>query len=114
MNTNIDAYLDHLNLIDAREAMFREAMPDCTMREYRLLALVSRDQSARLNRLSAARSITQQNVGRMCSTLSSRGLIRVITDQRDKRAKNVRLTSAGDTLRHECDAVLNNLLTKEQ
>lgn len=106
----VDDYLDLLQDIDSYSAHFRERINECTLQEFRLMEMVANEPDLRLNDIGYERSVFQQGIGRTFKRLQDRGLVTVIADPRDKRAKNVVITDLGEKVREKCRRVLSVLV----
>lgn len=106
----VDDYLEMLNDIDEHSAKFRSTVGDCTWQEFRVLDLVAQEPSLRINEIGIERSVYQQGIGRIAARLERKGLVKVVRNERDKRARNLVLTEQGRKVRARCRQVLQTLV----
>ncbi len=107
---DVPEYLRLLNEIDETTHGFRKKVNLCSWVEFRLMAAAQADPQLRLQDLSRQRWIYPQGVGRIARDLQRRGLVKVLSDPSDKRARNLLITKKGLKLLDHCQAVLGELL----
>ena len=106
----IDVYLNLLADVDEHASLFRSKIKECSLIEFRIMDLVARYPDLCLNDIGQERSVFQQGIGRLAKRLHTRGLVEVVKNDRDSRAKHVILTDAGRLLRARCRRVLSEIV----
>lgn len=107
---DVDVYLRLLTDVDETASAFRSQVSECSLIEFRIMDLVAKNPGLCLNEIGEERSVFQQGIGRLAKRLHYRGLVEVVRNDRDGRAKHVILTEEGRKLRAHCRRVLSEIV----